>query len=461
MFDRNLAELRAVFERDGYVVVKGVFEPERCDEMVDQIWQMMPASFLPNDRRTWIGRIQDCCNNLPLYQRNGLLRYKDREGFRRNFVFARHIYGNPRFSKIFQGLTGRSLGRVHIRGLHPVMPMPRLVSFNEALGNRLNRQMNGPERRPVKVPRPPQVPIPGHLDAHAVDVLMMVYIDDVGARGGGLTVWPGSHRLLELCFNSRHEFFPTAAYKRCINFLQRFRPRHIAGSKGDLIVFHNRLLHSNSVNRTRRIRHAVLIDAFGKDVAEQDRLWLRDRAVTRARKALASSKNIDKHPVATAIRQRLRFDAARAFWSAHPRLTAWVQSIAKDPVGEARRSISAKIRMRSAGDYWIVISQDRTHRLSPKLDAYGTADLGSFDMSLNSGPAIQSVGGVMVERLDVRNGPNSVVIGGRFAAEHFVRIVRTSNPLDRSDIVYSGHLPAGSAIELPPITFEAQSTRAA
>ena len=441
MFGASVAELSSAFERDGFVIARNVVSAERCADMVAEIWRHMPARFAPGDPRTWSGRIQDCCNNLPLYQRNGLLRYKDRFGFRENPVFERHIYSNARMGELFESATGRPLGRLHIRGLHPIMPMPRWVSVNEALGNRLDPQMEGPERFPVKIPRPPLVPIPGHLDAHSVDVMMMVYLDDVPANGGGLSVWRGSHHLLRDCFDSLYDFLPTPAYRPSMKFLQRFESVQLAGSKGDVVVFDNRLLHSNSVNHSDRIRQAVLIDCFGEEWKQRDCLWKEDESARSRRETLAQT-GIATSPAAKRLAKELRRDRVRAFWWDHPRLRAWVSEIAKDPVGKARRRLSSKIRMRREGDCWIVVSQGSEHKASFKLDAYGYGSVGKYRMSVNGGASANSMSGSLVERIELRDGPNCIDISGQFGVDHYVRVIRSKNPLHRSDILYSGVIAA-------------------
>ena len=448
------SDLREKFERDGFVIIESVLDPEQCAEMTEQIWARLPDRFRRDEPKTWTGRIEDCCNNLPPYQRNGLLRYKDKHGFRREPVFERHIYSNPRFSEIFRAVAARRLGRLHIRGLHPVLPMPRWVSVNEATGNRLDSQMDGPKRVWPKLPRPPQLPIPGHLDAHPIDLLMIIYLDEVPLRGGGLAVWPGSHKLLRLCFESLYDFLPTRGYRRAMKFLQRFRPLDLAAGQGDVILFDSRLLHANSINQSQRIRQAVLVDCFGEDWLQRDEDWKQDERAASDRRAADSTYDIATLPAAKQLAARLKVDVVRAFWSRHTRLRGWISEIAKDPSGKARRQLSAKIRSRREGDCWIVVSQDSTHRSSHKLDAYGVGSLGSFNMTVNGAATAKSLSGVIVERIGLKEGKNSIDIHGKFAAEHYVRIIRSRNPFDTSDILYDGMIKASDHSAAHRITIE-------
>ena len=442
MFNIDAEDLRSRFERDGFVLVKGVFSAGACGEVIRQIEKLLPKHFSLADPKTWSGRVQDCCNNLPIYQRNGLLRYKDQYGFTRSPVFARHVHSNPRIRKLFKAVTGRSMSRTHIRGLHPILQMPRWISLSEAFGNRLNSQPW------LKIPTPPQLPIGGHLDVHPVDVMMMAYLDHVSPRGGALAVWPGSHRLLQHCFSSMHEFFPTPAYKRAVNFLQQFKPVHISGSRGDLIIFHNRLLHSNTINRDERIRHAILIDVFGEGWSEEAERWKADKLSIQERSSLASTKLITSHALAVEVQTTLQVDPLRQFWSKCPRLKRLVQAIAKDPKATARRQLSAKIRARRNGDCWLVVSQGFKHRRSPKLDSHGQAELGTYAAALNGCDVFASVGGVLVEQIRPAEGTNTIIFRGTFHTDHYVRVIRTRNPLQESEILFSGVIPAASKGEV-------------
>ena len=238
------------FHRDGYLVVPGIFARTACEILRSEMWKLMPPGFDAGDERSWHGRIQDCCTFLPIYHRKGLVRFKDKKGFSHNPVFKNLIYDNAMIGCLFSELTGNPFERCWIRGLHPNLPMPRWVSVNEAFGNQLDTQLEAPEHPRIKIPRPPQIPIFGHLDLHAFELGMLAYLSDVAEDGGALAVWPGSHRLFDLAFEASFDFLPTGLYKRVLNLLQRYRPRMIAAKAGDVIIFHNRLLHANSVNRT-------------------------------------------------------------------------------------------------------------------------------------------------------------------------------------------------------------------
>jgi hypothetical protein len=86
------------------------------------------------------------------------------------------------------------------------------------------------------------------------------------------------------------------------------------------------------------------------------------------------------------------------------------------------------------------------------LDAYGDAKSGSFQLALNGRHIVDSVGGVIVEPLEIDKAKQVIEITGRFDVDHFVRIIRTRNPLDQSEILHSVRIaPSGgvSSLRIP------------
>src|SRR5262249_49379773 len=146
-------------------------------------------------------------------------------------------------------------------------------------------------------------PIFGHLDAHAMELGAIVYLNDIGPRAGGLLVWPGSHRLFQHAFDSAVHFLPTGLYKRALNLLQRYRPIALEGKRGDAFIFHNRLMHSNSYNQSRDIRYAILLDALGEGWKDIDAEYRQSSGRAAFRQTLAACKEIGlKEPTQSILR---------------------------------------------------------------------------------------------------------------------------------------------------------------
>jgi hypothetical protein len=435
---------RRFYEERGYVRLPGVFDPDSCETVKDYIWSLMPDRFDRRDRSTWTGRIQDCCFNLPLYQRKGLIRFKDKYGFAKVEVLKGVFHDNPVFRQIFSEVTGLACDRLWVRGLHPNLPMPRWVSVNEALGNRLNPQFDAPERPLVRIPRPPQAPIFGHIDAHPCELGFMVYLDEVPEGGGGLAVWPGSHRLFRHAFKTRYDFLPTSFYKRCLNLLQRYRPTVLGGGRGDVIVVHNRLMHTNSLNTSDRIRHGVLLDLSSpgwreREQSEPEAAWEAER-----RERFDKTKWITTLPEVQEAIAGYQPNRVNSYLVDHPQLHLWLRRLTQDPTSGPRRAVSRAIRSRREGEVWLVVTQGAEHKTSFKFDAYGSPRAGRYRAFLNGEAVGRSQGGIMVERLGLRPGRNELTLKGRFGVDYYFRVLGTSSPISASPVLAHDRVQGGA-----------------
>lgn len=444
---------RAFLEENGYVRIANALDPSRCENIIKYIWTLMPDRFNRADPASWTGRVQDCCNNLPLYQNRGLVRFKDKHGFAKVPVFKDAIYDNAHLLGVIAAALGRSLERVRVRGLHPNFPIPAWVPVNEVMGNRIHDQMSGPALQFLKIPRPPQLPITPHLDAHPFELSSMLYLEDVEDEAGGLAVWPGSHRLFAHAFEAEFNFLPTLAYKRLLSLLQRFRPRTLGGKKGDLIIFHNRLLHSNTFNFSNQIRYGLLIDIFGTGWNERDEAW-RQKQDEDLRARMCSKEEFKNVELVRSIVETYEPDAVSTFFMDHPRLRSFLTRMQKDPVGSFRRKLSAKIRSRAEGDVWLVVSQGGEHKSSFKLDAYGSKEGGNFRVEVNDARQLQSEAGALVEKIELAPGLNRIRLKGDMKVPHYLRVVRTANPVETSEILTTATI-AGGATQIE-IEFDAQ-----
>ena len=101
----------------------------------------------------------------------------------------------------------------------------------------------------------------GHLDTHPFQVGAVLYLDEVMPGGGGFHVWPGSHLAIALAHPSYHADDPTADCVRIVHRIQQeMGPVEITGPAGALILWHQRLVHAAGLNRSRRVRQAMLCD---------------------------------------------------------------------------------------------------------------------------------------------------------------------------------------------------------
>ena len=135
--------------------------------------------------------------------------------------------------------------------------------------------------------------VEGHLDGYAAfdenpevttfQLGAAVYFDDVPPRGGGFTVWPGSHRAAAAYFadhalesvggKPNNSQLPATGdepgewdYDR--RFHDQWDPYEIAGSAGTVVLWHGLLTHTAGINTGERVRMAGIERFFREDVDE-------------------------------------------------------------------------------------------------------------------------------------------------------------------------------------------------
>lgn len=226
------------FQKNGYIVKRGVIEKDLCDQAVDETWHLLPKHFMRDSPSTWRGNVSDSLCQRGVDDRKG--RVKFRECVRHNRNLYEMIDRNPEIRSTLGALLGadRVPQLPYIRGLYPVFPTrcPR-----------------------YKTPRP-------HTDGHRFMVGTLGYLSDVEPNGGGFHVWPGSHLMLQKCFKKLAGSGWTNDYHRELYLMAKKVPaKEIVAPKGSVIFWHHRLAHAAGINRSSCIRHAVLADYPSSD----------------------------------------------------------------------------------------------------------------------------------------------------------------------------------------------------
>ncbi len=152
--NQPLADEQVDFFRDnGYLVLPKVLDPELMAQTRDAWWDVAPPELKRDDPETWVGAFADSRYTF---------KYRDRS-FERWMIDL--LYGNPELQAVAKQLLGPELKvPERIRGIYCVFPDTD------------------------KQPRPAHF----HVDAHAFNLGVVGYVDDVPPDGGGFTSGPAA-----------------------------------------------------------------------------------------------------------------------------------------------------------------------------------------------------------------------------------------------------------------------------
>jgi hypothetical protein len=231
----------AFFARNGFLHLEKHLDVERCEKLVDHTWTRMPAQWDRADPASWTTSLGDSCHVADLKTRRGLLQFQKGD-----------LIGNPLIEGSFgpssaageyaRALIGGGEVTMRVRGLYAIVPLDAAVRYN----------------RPV---RP-------HIEAHSAQLIALHYLEDVVPGGGGLAVWPGSHRDIYPVMGSKLEHVVTPQYDEIYSDWCTRAPVELSGKRGDVVIIHHRLLHAPSLNRSDRIRYGFLCDYQRRDFRE-------------------------------------------------------------------------------------------------------------------------------------------------------------------------------------------------
>ena len=242
------------FKREGYLVKRGVLDPELMARARERKWAGAPPRMKRDDPATWFGpfRPDEEHGEEAENCRIGFT-WKYREPAREPWIVAM-LATNPVIFGWAEQLLGH--GEVEtperIRGIYFRLPMgaqpPQpTVCHCDVTPDRLHET-------PLEKLLAPGLGVVG-------------LIDDVPPSGGAFTVWPGTHRIIhDLLLNTEGLSRNEAYKKRIIEF--NADPRVEGhGAAGDILFWHRLLAHTAGWNRSPRIqlRESVLSDYSKRD----------------------------------------------------------------------------------------------------------------------------------------------------------------------------------------------------
>lgn len=260
------------FREQGYVVKRGLIPKETFTPFHKLWWQQPPvvaAKIDPDDPSTWVspGKHWPESNRWSLDEnwmgagiwpslteeragadigeRIGRLPHKLTRD-RGNYVWRWHGIGHdPAFVKALSA--------------HPNM----LYMVEAILGGpvKLPRRNRGIYSVFPRLPEDPETGLGPHMDQNMTEIQAVTYIDDVGPRAGGFTIYPTSPQLFYPTSQQAHNFVATEATTNVMDHIkQNIQPVEFCGSAGDVIFCHGWVVHSAGIHESSAVRKAVIHD---------------------------------------------------------------------------------------------------------------------------------------------------------------------------------------------------------
>lgn len=255
------------FVRDGYCVINIDLPDAAVKQAKELVWEFTPSSFIPAEKDSWTGVVDDSCMRQSMDDRNGRLKYRDcTRGFRSMRALT---YFNKELLKSVKSLIKSDTGILKdkrfmpiYRGIYPIFSQNSLkenVSFSS-----IYKGVNS-----IFSKNSFDDSIKGHCDTHFFQVGSVIYLNDVEVGGGAFTVWPGSHHAIAPhATGLSHTHKPEGFDQLCEQVQRSIKPVQITGKQGTVVLWHHRLLHSAGLNNSGGVRYAMLCD-FKNGMAEE------------------------------------------------------------------------------------------------------------------------------------------------------------------------------------------------
>ena len=282
------------FVQNGFIIKRGVLDPDLCAAARDRLWSGNTSSHLRrDDTQTWKGGLPEADRTSTS---DGL---NDRTG---NYGWRlRELSGDedlidllPR--RVFPWFE-QFLGEGEV-----VEPVPTSTADDpDPRGKRLRgwpvwggKELRGcycvlAQERPDDAPSLGEAARKGaHIDPEPMHMVVSGYIDNVPKGGGGISLFPGSHRLLfeaepssadiahYTVLHPPHPESGAAAFELpkpadLKDALNDIEPVEFYGEAGDVILWHGMMYHSATPNYSDppQIRQMILYDAYKKSVYER------------------------------------------------------------------------------------------------------------------------------------------------------------------------------------------------
>lgn len=392
------------FARNGYLRVPDMVSAQDCEELIEETWKLLPPTWSRNEPDTWTGEVTDSCHRSSIAFRGGHVKFQ-KKTYPAREIYARVFGPSGKLGQVAHALIGFQLGPMRQRGLYAIVPVD---------------------------PATPLHPPAHHVESHAAQVIALAYLAEVAPGGGGLMVWPGSHRDLYPAMGSKLDYVATPRSKQVYDAWARLEPVEVPGNRGDAVLIHHRLIHAPSLNRSRRLRFAYLCDYFREDFRSlcaqtpDDGLWADWPGVAALpRPLLAQGPDVQLTEA-----KRYSLPSSRD---------------ARDRSVINKSDASKIARLRQPGDCWIVLSDSEAGNEDNVLDPRGGDIAGrGLRLLVNGKPVNSESRNDFVARLPSVDGHAHIEV--RHApCRLWLKVVRISLPfVGGSKLVYRVELAAGA-----------------
>ena len=388
------------FARNGFLHLKKVVSEEATAYLVEETWKRLPSSWSRNNPSSWVGEVTDSCHTSDLNYRRGHVKFQKGE-LVGDKVIMETFERDSSLGKFAQGMIGRPLRKIRVRGLYPNVPPPDATSLREY--------------------------IKPHVEAHPVHIVALCYLNDVPTKSGGLLVWPGSHLDLYSSFKSKLDFVACSKYDIDWQKWSGLRPIELCGSRGDVILIHHRLFHAPSLNRSRSIRFAFLCDYISSDYLELcqqkpgKQLWEDWPSIASA---------VEKTTLAT--------DFCLSPWSETEKSGISVQNLSVTARRKGEASILA--RMRQQGEVWLSVSDNQDSATRNDLDPCGTDITGDgVRVFINHKEINSKSQHDIIDKVNLISGVNQIRVVG-INRPLWLKLICVELPLTSSRIIFQSYL---------------------
>lgn len=245
----------AQFKERGYFIRRGLVEDELVDTAMEKVWEYLLESIALSDDGEWLVSPTDpltwldpqWCHAEPA-PKSGFYEGRPKIVADRRTVKL-HDLGHQRY------IRDMSTNHRYIRGIaEQVLGRPLKTSERTRGVYALFPSVRGQQH-------PESAKLGPHTDRVCQQLNIAVYLADVEPQAGGFTIWPGSHQYMHDAHRFQSNWSPKEGFRdRVREALENTTPFEFIGSKGDVLFWHGRLIHSAGIHVKDTIRWAVFAD---------------------------------------------------------------------------------------------------------------------------------------------------------------------------------------------------------